>query len=196
MKSDSFIFDRQLYSLLQQERFAQFTTRDLRDAYAECLEGTFFNINEVRYFVYEQIRRMLRVGWVHHDAERRTRGQIYHRRPIPPGLNVELVEGGFSPAVPLVPEPLKTNIQHAVLEPSSLNESDVLAHLESLQKEIRLDFLTSMGETERYKQLFDEMPHLKARVEVEYFDARDRSSKLLGHLRAVEKTLKTFVPKG
>jgi hypothetical protein len=39
------------------------------------------------------------------------------------------------------------------------------------------------------------MPHLKDRVEGDYVDARDRSSRLLGHLRAVEKTLKTFAPK-
>ncbi len=37
MKSDSFTFDSRLYQLLQQDRFAKFTTRDLRDAYAQCL---------------------------------------------------------------------------------------------------------------------------------------------------------------
>ena len=46
-----------------------------------------------------------------------------------------------------------------------------------------------MGEAERYKQLLEEMPDLKDRVEGEYQEARDRSSRLLGHLRAVEKTL-------
>jgi hypothetical protein len=49
-----------------------------------------------------------------------------------------------------------------------------------------------MGEAERYKQLLDEMPHLRDKVESEYLEARDRSSRLLGHLRAVEKTLKTL----
>ncbi len=49
-----------------------------------------------------------------------------------------------------------------------------------------------MGEAERYKQLLDDMPHLRDKVEGEYLEARDRSSRLLGHLRAVEKTLKTL----
>ena len=65
--------------------------------------------------------------------------------------------------------------------------------LESLHKEIRLDFLSSMGEAERYKLLLDEMPYLRDKVESEYLEARDRSSRLLGHLRAIEKTLKTLV---
>ncbi len=195
MKSDSFTFDSRLYQLLQQERFAKFTTRDLRDAYAECLEGASFNINEVRYYVYEQIRRLLRVGWISYDTVRRKRGQVYHLGAIPQGLDLQLVEGRFGSPTPLLSQPLHQQAEGSTTHPPSVTETDVLEHLESLQKEIRLDFLTSMGETERYKQLLEEMPHLKPRVEVEYLDARDRSSRLLGHLRAVEKTLKTFAPK-
>ncbi|GEM_PF-114328 len=195
MKSDSFTFDSRLYQLLQQDRFAQFTTRELRDAYAECLKGTSFNINEVRLYVYEQIRRMVRVGWVRYDCIRRKRGQVYHLGPIPTGLNLELVEGGFAPSAQLSGV-LMLQAGTAAQDPSSITEIDVLEQLESLHKEIRLDFLASMGETERYKQLLEEMPHLKPRVEVEYLDARDRSSRLLGHLRAVENTLKTFAAQG
>jgi hypothetical protein len=64
--------------------------------------------------------------------------------------------------------------------------------LEALHKELRLDFLSSMGEAERFKLLLDEMPHLRDTVEGDYLEARDRSSRLLGHLRAIEKTLKTL----
>ena len=49
-----------------------------------------------------------------------------------------------------------------------------------------------MGEAERYKLLLDDMPHLRDKVEGDYLDARDRSSRLLGHLRAIEKTIKTL----
>jgi len=59
-------------------------------------------------------------------------------------------------------------------------------------KETRLDLLSSLGETERYNQLFEEIPHLKSRFEGVYLEARDRSSKLLGHVRAIEHTLKTI----
>src|SRR3546814_323638 len=40
-------------------------------------------------------------------------------------------------------------------------------------------FLSAMGEAERYKQLFEDMPHLRDKVESEYLDARDRSSRLI-----------------
>lgn len=194
MKSGSFIFDRRLYELLKQERHAQFSTRTLRDAYAQSLQGNICNLSQLRQYVYDQIRRMLRVGWITPAPDRRKRGQIYHLGSLPEGLHLELVEEGFksSPqSVPLKPYPQ----DEVMVELSPMPDIQVLDHLESLLKELRLEFLTSMGEAERFKQLFDEMPHLKNRVEGDYFDARDRSSRLLGHVRAVEKTLKTFASK-
>ena len=190
MKSASFIFDRRLYELLQEEGRTQFTTRDLRDAYAKRMEGKTFRLGDVRRYVYEQIRRMLRVGWLVADEERRTRGQVYHLQSLPEHLLLELVDGGFENSLKAVCEP-----EASVPDPGSAPPnpaSDAEEHLETLLKEIRLDFLSAMGEAERYKQLLDDMPHLRDKVEGEYLEARDRSSRLLGHLRAVEKTLKTL----
>lgn len=192
MKSATFIFDRRLYELLQEEGRTQFTTRDLRDAYAKRLEGMTFRLGDVRRYVYDQIRRMLRVGWLVQDEERRVRGQVYHLQPFPKHLLLELIDSGFENSLKTACEPEQeppAAEQDVMLpNPSSAAEQ----HLETLLKEIRLDFLSAMGEAERYKQLIDEMPHLRDKVEGEYLEARDRSSRLLGHLRAVEKTLKTL----
>ncbi|HBO1833578.1 TPA: hypothetical protein L4G11_001259 [Pseudomonas aeruginosa] len=194
MKSASFIFDRRLYELLQEHGRTQFTTRDLRDAYAKHLEGLNFRLGDVRRYVYEQIRRMLRVGWLVPDEERRTRGQIYHLQPIPAHLQLEVIDNGFESSLKTAcerareREPSAPEQENVPSEPSS----DAEQHLENLLKEIRMDFLSSMGEAERYKQLLDELPHLREKVEGEYLEARDRSSRLLGHLRAVERTLTTL----
>ena len=190
MKSASFIFDRRLYELLQKEGRTRFTIREVRDAYAKRLEGMSFRINDVRRYVYEQIRRMLRVGWIVLDEERRVRGQVYHLLPVPAHLQLDLIDNGFENYRKAEPEQMQSETTDplAPLHPSD----DADQHLEALLKEIRLDFLTSMGEAERYKLLIDEMPHLRDTVQGDYLDARDRSSRLLGHLRAIEKTLKTL----
>ena len=94
MKSASFTFDRRLYELLQEEGRSRFTTRELRDAYAKRLDGMTFRIGDVRRYVYEQIRRMLRMGWVVLDEERRSRGQVYHLQPIPAHLQLKLIDNG------------------------------------------------------------------------------------------------------
>lgn len=192
MKSASFVFDKRLYELLQEEGHTQFTTRDLRDAYAKRLERMTFRLGDVRRYVYEQIRRMLRAGWLVPDEERRSRGQVYHLQPFPEHLLLELVDGGFENSLKTVCEPEQEPSAPKLGSVPPNPASDAEQHLETLLKEIRLDFLSAMGEAERYKQLLDEMPHLRDKVEDEYLEARDRSSRLLGHLRAVEKTLKTL----
>lgn len=190
MKPDSFIFDRRLYDLFQQGHLRQFTTNDLRNAYANHLAGSTFNSSDLRRYVYEQIRRMLRTGWIIQDENRQKRGQLYHWQGFPANLQVELIDNGYENSVKPVNEPLQQPAQSIDSEQFG---SDVVEHLETILKEIRLDFLSSMGEAERYKQLLDEMPHLKDQVEGDYLEARDRSSRLLGHLRAVEKTLKSVM---
>jgi hypothetical protein len=192
MKSASLIFDRHLYELLQEEGRTKFTIRELRDAYAKKLDGMNFRLTDVRRYVYEQIRRMQRMGWVVLDEERRSRGQVYHLQPIPADLQLELIDNGFDNSLKTIEapeqEPVATELQALPLKSSANTDQQ----LEALHKEIRLDFLSSMGEAERYKLLLDEMPHLRDRVEGDYLEARDRSSRLLGHLRAIEKTLKTL----
>lgn len=192
MKSASFTFDRRLYELLQEPGRGTFTTRELRDAYAARLKGTQFRIADVRRYVYEQIRRLVRAGWVVLDEDRRVRGQVYHLQPIPTHLQLELIDNGFENSLMAagVPEPDNAVGDLEALRLESSANTDF--QLEALHKEIRLDFLTSMGEAERFKLLLDEMPHLRDRVEGDYLEARDRSSRLLGHLRAIEKTLKTL----
>ena len=192
MKPASFILDRQLYEVLQEEGHSQFTTRDLRDAYAKRLEGMDFQLGDVRRFVYEQIRRMIRTGWLVPDQVQRKRGQIYHLRPFPENLKLELVDGAFERSLKNTVKTDNTSPDDEGLLPQS-SRLDAEQHLQSLMKEVRLDFLSAMGEAERYKQLVADLPHLRDKVEADYLEARDRSSRLLGHLLAVEKTLNVLV---
>lgn len=195
MKSASFLFDRRLYELLQEEGLARFTISELRDAYAKHLADKTFRIGDVRSYVYQQVRRMLRIGWVALDEERRSRGQVYHLKTVPAHLRLELINNGFENSQQTAIQPEQ---ELGVLEVEAVSvrlPADADQHLEALHKEIRLDFLSSMGEAERFKLLLEDMPHLRGKVDEEYMEARDRSSRLLGHLRAIEKTLKTLAEK-
>lgn len=192
MKPASFILDRQLYEVLQEEGYSQFTTRDLRDAYARRVEGMDFQLGDVRRFVYEQIRRMIRTGWLVPDQVQRKRGQIYHLRPFPENLKLELVDGAFERSLKKTVKTDNASPDDEGMLPQN-SRLDAEQHLQSLMKEVRLDFLSAMGEAERYKQLVADLPHLRDKVEADYLEARDRSSRLLGHLRAVEKTLNVLV---
>jgi hypothetical protein len=192
MKSAAFIFDRRLYELLQEQGRSAFTIRELRDAYAGRLNGTNFRMTDVRRYVYEHIRRLQRAGWVLPDEDRRVRGQVFHLQPTPTHLKIELVDNGFENSIMAAGMPEQDSALPDLEDLPLKSSVDTDIQLEALHKEIRLDFLTSMGEAERFKLLLNEMPHLRDKVEGEYLEARDRSSRLLGHLRAIEKTLKTL----
>jgi hypothetical protein len=194
MKQDVFEFDRQLHCLLCQHCSADFTTRQLRDAYAALLPHSSYRLADVRIYVYEQIRRLVRVGWVEMAEQRQKRGQVFRLLEMPQRLQLVLVDSCFSKIVNSVDTSADEGKERPLSSSTSMEmaSSDDEARLQAMLKETRLDLLSSMGETERYKQLFEEIPHLKGRLEVVYLEVRDRSSRLLGHLRAIENTLKAI----
>lgn len=188
MKPATFKLNRRIYELLQASELQRFTTRDLRDAYSQKIAKSDVGLGELWKYVYEQVRRLKHVGWVRQDEIRRNRGQVYHVLKKPETLVVEFVDDIFD--------------SHTTFQEVGLGESPENVHtlfeapsqrLEVLAKEIRLDLLTSMGEAERYKQILSEMPQLRDWIDADYIEARDRSSRLLGHLKAVEKTLKSLL---
>jgi len=140
-------------------------------------------------YIYDQVQRLKRVGWVAQDSVRRRRDQVFHVLEQPNDLQLALASH------PSFTESIETAREECAGAASPRLDTKVCPtrRLESLAKEIRLDMLTALGEAERYKQLFAEMPVLRDCVEDDYLEARDRSSRLLGHLRAIEKTLKTLV---
>lgn len=192
MKQDLFEFDRQLHSLLCEHFSKDFTTRQLRDAYAALLPPSSFRLADVRVYVYEQIRRLIRVGWVEMADQRQKRDQVFRVLEMPLRLQLVLVDGNFSVTVDSLDAPADEERETTSSVPSSKEGQDDRTRLQVMLKETRLDLLSSLGETERYNQLFEEIPHLKGRFEGVYLEARDRSSKLLGHVRAIEHTLKTI----
>lgn len=185
MKSASFEFDRLVHRFLCQKDYLEFTTRQLRDAYAASLPAGSFQLADVRIYVYEQIRRLVSVGWVERAEERQKRGQVFRVLDKPTRLDLILVDSCFSSAEITEKAENAQTPERSALDPEADNQSK----LQVMLKEARLDLLCSIGETERYKLLFQQMPQLQRRLESEYLEARDRSSRLLGHLRAIENTL-------
>lgn len=191
MRAPTFILDRKLFELLKKEKKKAFTTFELRDAYTATLKGQDFKLADVRLYVYEEIRRMVRVGWVVPDKQKKSRGQIFHIQNQPADLNVELIDDGFTKW--MSPDKRRTSanaeqpkLENPVKPATEVNEID---RMEALLKEIKLELLVSLGEAERYKQLMSDFPEIKDKIEKEYLSVRDQGSRLLGHLRATEKGL-------
>ncbi|MFG0531189.1 hypothetical protein ACIP61_12550 [Pseudomonas fulva] len=184
MKPSSFALDRHVYELLQSGELDSFTCRGLRDAYAQSFGVAREHTSDLRRYIFRQILRLERIEWVVRDPEKRGRDQLYHLQNLPASITLRLIDEGYQSVAP------RTAVPAIDTEKGVSTNEHTARRLQAMVKETRLDFLTSMGEAERYKQLLDDLPHLHSKLENDYVEARDRSSRLLGHLKAVEKTLK------
>ena len=63
---------------------------------------------------------------------------------------------------------------------------DSLAILRKKLQQQRIELLTTLGETEAYDEVCSDLPELQVDVQHQYDEARDRSVKLLGRIRALE----------
>lgn len=188
MKSSKIKLDRHVFELLKEREHQRFTIRSLMDGYVSRLCSPINDIELWRY-IYDQVQRLKRVGWVRQDSTwRRRRDQIFHVIGKPDAVTLMLVDHHFLGA-----HTEASSDETAYASSRIQDDGCPTRRLELLAKEIRLDMLTALGEAERYQQLYTEMPVLKACVEDDYLEARDRSSRLLGHLRAVENTLRLLV---
>lgn len=184
MTKRNFIIDRTLFDIIDTLEGSAFTTVELRDIFASRLENigiTGIPLTELRLHVYEHIRRMEKAGWIVADKERRKRDQRYHLRQVPEHLTIELRDGKYHQ------KPQKTVSANP---PKVTDDKDSqIQSLRSQLKELELDMLSSMGEVERYKLLISEMPNMAPQLEPSLLSAREKSSKLIGHFRAIENTL-------
>lgn len=182
MKMRSFAIDQSLYEVVNSMPSPRFTIRQLRDLFSSRLKDDGIHdvsLAEVRLYVYEHMRRMQKAGWIILDEPKSKRGQVYILKALPENIRLELKPGRFhgfcgEPTAPAEATPEKNQYLH---------------QLRNQLKELELDMLASMGEVERYKLLITEMPEFSNSLEAPLAAAREKSSKLIGHFRAVENTL-------
>ncbi|SDL61757.1 hypothetical protein SAMN05661010_02108 [Modicisalibacter muralis] len=188
MEPQSFRLDRRLHELLMQECLSIFTVRQLRDAYYEGLSTPSCSRSELRRYLYQQVLRLKKAGWIVVGEERVKRDQCFHVREKPERLRLKLIDRPF--------ESKPENAENSQPASGPLETpaacSKVAEQLNYRWKEMRLELLASIGEAEQFKMLFQEFPNLEARLNPSYLESRDRSSKLLGQIKALETTMQAL----
>ena len=190
--------DERIFKLLLDTDNAQFTIRSLRDQYAHRHGIVAEHRADLRRFIYERVKKLINTGLVEKDHEKRKRDQLYYVLPSIREAGLCLEGESFDTwhqrlMSQTVNETTETTIipkgeSSSEQSPSAKKASSQYA-LEKVLKETQSEFLSTLGEVEAFRELMDEYPDLKPSIVVDHRDAYDRSARLMGRVRALEKSL-------
>lgn len=170
----SLLVDRRLIEILVESAGSALSTTEIRDIYGRQLSmpekvGT----SALRKYIYRELRRLEGANVVERYKGTTGRGCkfLYLGEPS---------DKAFEDKSPTI---LSANTDASLLDQGTIK---------SLKNELvqrKVELISSIGEAEEYQRLFNKFPALPIAIRSQYLESRDRSSKLLGQLRAVENIL-------
>ncbi|MCL1479195.1 MAG: hypothetical protein MH219_17570 [Marinobacter sp.] len=174
----SLLVDRRLIEILVESAGSALSTTEIRDIYGRQLSmPEKVDSSALRKYIYRELRRLEGANVVERYKGTTGRGCkfLYLGEPS---------DKAFEDKSP----PYTPTISSANTDASLLDQGTI----KSLKNELvqrKVELISSIGEAEEYQRLFNKFPALPIAIRSQYLESRDRSSKLLGQLRAVENIL-------
>ncbi len=167
--------DQILLQLMKQPRNSPFSTTEIRDLYAaQISEPQNLDRNSLRKHIYKELLRLESAGVLERHHGETGRGCKFIYRGVPDGISCEVKPSPYG----------QVNEDNE----SSMDPNTVKDLREELSTR-KVELMASIGEAEEYQRLYNKFPALHKKVRKQYLESRDRSTKLLGQLRAVETVL-------
>ncbi len=155
----------------------QFSILELRDKF-ETVHGLghYANSSELRKWIYRRVISLVKRGYLTKQNGKDNIPAAYH---LSERFHIEF-------GTPEHDCSLKSCAE-LMVEPSETNS---ISSLRLKLNQYKVDMLSYAGECKEYQQLAAEYPHLKNLIEPMFCDARERSSELIGQLRAINNLMK------
>jgi hypothetical protein len=169
--------DKDLLGILSNKDFDNFTVLELRDAYVSLPAHKTLNKTEAQRIVYRLIYRLKNEGLLEPQGQE-ARGRKYTKTDQFHQVKFKAYPDKINQKAGATPDSSKVKKGNPTV-------SSLLEKLKRYKKEL----LVSMGESDEYELLYAEFPHLKNDLQADYTEARDRTDRLLGHVKAIEITI-------
>ncbi len=175
-----------IYQILVKDGLDQFTVRELRDAYLKCLElpSTSTTEREAYRTVYRQVVTLQRNELVEKTTGTDGVTRYQKTRKFHETTAVERC----TPKPEKVKDMATTTAITAV-QPPHIVDSALIATLQHTAHQYQVDLLAAIGESEEYQRLAKEHPTIRHLFDTDQRVAREKSSKLLGQLKAIETVI-------
>lgn len=170
--------DSELITILSSANFDKFTVLELRSAYLALSQKPELDKTEARRFVYRHILRLEKSGLLKRIQSKKKDKTSYVKTS-------KFDTYKFIATNQHLDEEVDVNFE----EPDSPSKDLLRILIDKLQT-YKIELLTSIGETEEYKSLCLEYPQLKDQLQESYNLARENSQKIIGKVKALEKSIK------
>lgn len=160
---------QEVFSAFQELTGSSFTVGQAVSVYMTSSFCSHADIKPARQFVYRNMKRLIQAGELEKISA--DGGWQKYRFTEKFGARVFTVMSPIS-SRQVVPEASKIGG----------NLTERLNHQ-------KLELLTAMGETEEYDAIYKEIPEMREQIQSLYNDSRDRCSKLLGKVKALENLI-------
>lgn len=167
-----------LLTVLPQLKGRDFTVDDLTETYRNDLACLHQSKKAARQFVYRSMLRMIESG----DLARVVVEGGWPQYRLTPQFFTRSRSGTVA-ATPQV------KVGVPIVTITSTTKQDPQQSLQERLNNHKLEMLSAMGETEEYDAICKEIPELRDQVQVLYNASRDKCSKLLGRVKALESLL-------
>ncbi len=174
-RSQPLSVDKILIELLRKQPDTPFSNTSIRDMYLlQIPEVQRPSRNQVRKHIYRELLRLETAKVIERYEGSTGRGCKFIYRSKNQDISLEAKPSPFSAAYGQVESSMDGDTQRALQEELSKRKVELIA---------------SIGEAEEYQRLYQKYPALRSAVKEQYLESRERSTKLLGQLRAVESVI-------
>ncbi|WP_299489840.1 hypothetical protein [uncultured Shewanella sp.] len=180
MTSSLIPINKTLLNILQDETLRNFTAIQLKNMCIKALPLA--NTKETAQLVYRGLRRLHQAGFIdkkpHTTSKKQT--HIFSKTAL------------FNPEQLIASQPRKgqkINMTPPSAPTPAPTTTSAHTQLKTTLNQYQVDLLSSIGEAEEFKRLFEEFPYAKSSLYPRYMQARNQSSTLVGRIKAIEVCL-------
>ena len=161
--------DNLVVQIIKAPNFNNFTTSDVRSAYIAISKDAFLDPVIIRRKLYAELLKLVNKGWLRKQLSNKRKGTRF--------IKTELFD-------------VQKLIVYATDNYQQIKLCDeIKKSLTTKLNHYKAELLLNLGETEAYKELYDEFPELVTEIQCKYNQARDNNTKILGKIKAIESLI-------
>ncbi|MEM5552569.1 hypothetical protein WNY63_17750 [Pseudoalteromonas neustonica] len=163
--------DKLIAQIISAPNFDHFSAVEVRAAYLSLHQDKTICPTESRRFCYVELVKLVKRGWLRKTVSKKkgitsfTKTELFDEKAISHNISLDEIKIG---------EKVATNINESLFDRLNLYKSELLI---------------SLGESEEYKHLSTQFPDLNPQLQAQYNTVRERNSKLLGKIKAIENLI-------